>query len=387
MTKSMNKLMASGLIALIVGFSTQAHAVEEIQGVSDTGAMYALFMPDEWNGDLVLYAHGYFDPVLDISLPSSGNALRDSVLELGYAVGYSSFSSTGYALVEGVRDTDDLRDLFEATFAEPDRVYLVGRSMGGLVAILLSQKQGNHAGVSDNSDPRYDGVLTYCGTIGGARGRFEKAIHVRTLFDYFYPGVLPGTAGEAPVLTSGQTFGLVLGAVSANSGPAFDLAAVQQADITYASFDELLLSIVFQATAHARGFSELISRTRGAIPVGNSETVYVGSSDDYALNAVIDRLEADNKAANYVKTFMTPGKTLRAPVVSVHTTRDPSAPQSNQASLASQVHNPENLVIQTVNHFGHCVIDHDTEIMPAFVSLVDWVTTGARPTDGDVTAP
>ena len=42
--------------------------VSVVEGELGTGAMFALFSPANWNGDLVVYAHGYVFPNQDVQL-------------------------------------------------------------------------------------------------------------------------------------------------------------------------------------------------------------------------------------------------------------------------------------------------------------------------------
>src|SRR5438046_10509766 len=52
----------SALALILVASCGVAFATREVVGVGTTGAQYALFLPDNWNGDLVVYVHGFIDP-------------------------------------------------------------------------------------------------------------------------------------------------------------------------------------------------------------------------------------------------------------------------------------------------------------------------------------
>jgi len=63
------------------------------------GAAYKIEVPAPWNGTLVLYSHGYVapgqtNPATDVGDPITGAWLLDH----GYALAGSSYSSTGWAL-------------------------------------------------------------------------------------------------------------------------------------------------------------------------------------------------------------------------------------------------------------------------------------------------
>lgn len=133
------------------------------------GAKYAFFVPPNWDGELVLYAHGFIDPALPIALPTADQLepFRDALLGLGYAVGYSSFSKNGLAVKEGANETEQLRGLFVSQFSPPVRVYLTGHSLGGLIAVNLIEKFPSH----------YAGALPMCAPVGGSQAAVDYVGH------------------------------------------------------------------------------------------------------------------------------------------------------------------------------------------------------------------
>ena len=95
---------------------TSASSVWSRQLTGSTGscALYAFFVPTNWNGDVVYYAHGIVDAALPVALPTGDGFpdLRDALGQLGYAVAYSSFSENGWAVKDGVESTHQLREVF-----------------------------------------------------------------------------------------------------------------------------------------------------------------------------------------------------------------------------------------------------------------------------------
>ena len=66
-----------------------------------SGAGYRMEVPANWNGDLVLYAHGYRGTGLELTV---GNpAIRDYLLSKGYAWAASSYRANGYVPGVGAR--------------------------------------------------------------------------------------------------------------------------------------------------------------------------------------------------------------------------------------------------------------------------------------------
>lgn len=161
----------------------------EVTGKIGPGALYALSIPANWNGDLVIYAHGYFSPLVPVALPNIPR-LRDGLLALGFGVAYSSYAENGFAIRDGVLRTRQLLGLFASNFGQPRRTYLASTSMGAAVVLRLAEE----------NPQLFDGVLPMCGIVGGAQMELDYLFNVRVLFDYFYPGVIPGDAVNVPEL-------------------------------------------------------------------------------------------------------------------------------------------------------------------------------------------
>ncbi len=99
------------LLFAIGCLATVAAAQQVVQGALEDGSLYEFQVPANWNGELALYAHEYYDPEFFASpesvilppapfLPLSSSiliSLRAHLLDLGYAVGYSSYASNGWA--------------------------------------------------------------------------------------------------------------------------------------------------------------------------------------------------------------------------------------------------------------------------------------------------
>src|SRR3989338_1323114 len=92
------------------------------------GAGYQIEVPDNWNGDLVLYAHGFRGTGLELTV--SMPRIRAYLVANGYAWAASSYSKTGYDVKQGVKDTHALGQLFNGLVGHPRRTYVTGHSTG-----------------------------------------------------------------------------------------------------------------------------------------------------------------------------------------------------------------------------------------------------------------
>lgn len=128
------------------------------------GADYRVETPEDWNGTLLLFSHGYvpagfFPPgqeppaaMTNRPLPN-GQTSEQWLLDHGYALAASNYKGvTGYQVQQGARDQLKLLDWFEQEIGAPQRTIATGQSMGGSLAVKLA-----------NENPsRFDGVATFC---------------------------------------------------------------------------------------------------------------------------------------------------------------------------------------------------------------------------------
>jgi pimeloyl-ACP methyl ester carboxylesterase len=239
--------------------------------------------------------------------------------------------------------------------------------------------------LAQENPQHYDGVLPMCGPVGGSQVEIDYIMNVRVLFDYFYPGVIPGDAVHVP---EGLDFGTdvvpaVLDAILTNPASAFELAGVDQVDIHYADFGELIESILtglfFNTLSDFMG--DLRERTHGHDYFDNTRVAYTGSADDAALNARVGRFAAAPDALEFLRQWYQPDGKLTMPVLTVHTTRDPVVPRLHDAAFQAAVAaaGKSDLLIQRfIDVFGHCSEDWADDLK-AFDDLRTWVETGIRP--------
>lgn len=136
---------------------------EGIQG----DAVYSAEIPDEWNGGLVMYTHGFRGngEALAVSIPDP--AWRGTVIGAGYAWAASSFSANYYDVRAGVEDTNRLalevmdyieRD-FGQRFDEPGQRLISGYSMGGHIAAAAVEREARETA---RFRVEYAGAAPFC---------------------------------------------------------------------------------------------------------------------------------------------------------------------------------------------------------------------------------
>lgn len=104
------------------------------------GGVYRIEIPDTWNGEFVLYAHGFVSNAgaQGSALRVGNSPIREHLVEEGFAWAASSYRCNGYVPGQGLLDTMALTGLFTKfnNGRAPQRVFLTGTSMGGHVTLL-----------------------------------------------------------------------------------------------------------------------------------------------------------------------------------------------------------------------------------------------------------
>ena len=340
------------------------------------GSLYRLFRPAHWNGRLLLYAHGTVRPDRPIALPAEGQAVILLAALESTATAFSSFRENGWAVKDGGQRTEQLRGIFTSKFGRPTRTYIAGGSQGGLIATMLAERHPQH----------YAGALSLCGPNAGATRNVKYVGDIRTLFDYFYPGVLPGNAVSLPpdVDVDTQVIQPALRAIAADPSGAAAIAHIDQTPLPGLTPSEIASSISTALFYHGSLLGNVLDHTHGHPVYDNTATVYSGSlpPDELAsINAGVPRYRGSPAGENYVHHYYDPTGRLSIPFLSMYNTRDPDVPLFNHLAYRAKVAAAGRsafLVDRPVEGFGHCQFTPD-EAIAAFRDLVRWAESGVRP--------
>jgi pimeloyl-ACP methyl ester carboxylesterase len=363
------------------GEAAQTSAVSlwasQIVDTTGPGAAYAMFIPTNWDEsgrNLMVYVHGLVYPDSAIALPKI-DSLRDSLGAKGFAVAYSSFSETGWAVKDGAERSHQLRGLFASRFGQPARTFIYGRSLGGLIAVMLAEKYPG----------QYAGAFAECGLVSGSPRGFSYLFDVRRLFDYFYPGILPGNALGVPEdwQPSPNDASLVQSAMAADMTGALAITKIDQTPLQFATPAQLRAAIIDVLTVHAFEVNDIILRSHGQPPV--SSVTFTSSNTNPALrlgdellesiNANTLQFEAAPNAATFAEHYYDPSGDLRIPVMTLTTTRDPRLPSAmNDLVYQGRVDaagKSDLLLRKQVVRFGHCNFTANERLL-TFLQFVPW---------------
>jgi pimeloyl-ACP methyl ester carboxylesterase len=341
----------------------------------ENGELYRICMPDlvAWNGDLVVYAHGYVPEWEPLAIPAEATQIGTAVTFQGYAFATTSYRTNGLAVLPAIEDLQLLVDEFTLEHPEVEDVLLIGFSQGGLITTLSVER----------FPQIYDGGLSGCGPIGGAQPMLDYFINFRIIFDYFFPGLMPGSPLDIPAdFMDGLADESIVWDDFFTDNIAPDVTAPENASlvdqllrVTDAPYD---LSHATETISDALRYSVYaahdMSLTFAASPFDNQDTVYTGSDDDAALNAAVPRYTADPDAQAALAAYDTGGD-LTVPLVTLHTTLDPIVPfwhdtlYAGKVSAAGADIRHDSLPVE---RYGHCNFETN-EVLSAFDLLVDRV--------------
>lgn len=360
------------------------------------GAGWRVEIPQSWNGDLVLYAHGYAGAGDQLAVQNPNAAFRANLLTKGYAWAASSYRANGYVPGIGAEDTNDLlkivNDLrINGKKPKVNRVYLYGVSMGGHVVGNMIERWKNS----------YAGAMPTCGVMGD-----------NELFDFFQDMYLVAEklAGNTPIVPTpadyytnpqqgwlvtrtklgtpfpttltpaGQTFKQIIENLSGGDRPIYDQGFVGS-----------------NGGDFAFNFGSAVSGPGRE----NLETVYqldtnpALSAEEIAFNATIPRVAADkqdrDKNGIYNSETSSPaieGK-FKIPVITLHTLGDLFVPfhmEQIYARRAIAAGNDDLLVQRAIRGRAHCEFV-PSELITAFDDLVSWVVGGVKPAGDDLLNP
>ena len=348
------------------------------QGKLDSGALYLICVPATgWNGDLVVYAHGYTSPTEPLGFQNlilpDGTYLPDVILGQQYAFATTSYRQNGLSILEGANDIRKLTALFPQVNngQRATHTYLTGVSEGGLITTLLIEQ----------SPKQFSGGLAACGPIGSFRRQIDYFGDFRVLFDYFFPGVLPGSPINVPpdVMAQWDTDYVpkIKQALAANPSATAQLMSTfiwssgapiglsNSARWDYATINLLWYNVFSTNDAWHK---------LGGNPFDNHIRVYRGSANDWRLNQKVERFRADPTALQNLVPYETSGQVTR-PLVTIHTTGDEIVPYWQELRYLAKLETSGKGRVTSIPilRSGHCNFT-SKEALGAFNLLVGQVT-------------
>ena len=372
-------------------------------GVLD-GSAYMVEVPANWNGKLVMFAHGYAGtgPTLSVTPPG----IRRHLVRSGYAWAASSYSTNYYDVRAGVEDTNALALAFNAIAAQngrplasPVRTYITGRSMGGHIAAAAVETETLATAVNKY---HYHAALPMCGVMADVE-----------LFNRFAGMQVAAQALAGVPDQPFDSWGSVQAQVSSSLFASFPTAASPTMPIITTAKGAQFASVVKNLTGGERPMF-----TEGFGYGGSFRFAWNGFGGDGTINGILNQNALDTQALRYTidgdtagtsalnaaaqKLTAQPGANrlrrdglrwvpavngaFKVPVLSIHTLGDLYVPFAMQQSYAQRVAAKGNsalLVQRAQRGAAHCDFTV-AEQVESFEALAAWEQGGTKPPGDDV---
>jgi len=333
------------------------------------GSVYQIEVPDDWNGRLVLYLHGFQGLAPKASVQAPG--LRAYLIRHGYAWGASSYSSTALIPGRAADETAAVWDYFATTYGRPAYTYITGHSMGGGATNIAAERYGD----------RFDGALSICGFAG-------QAAQAEIVNDWFFAAAYAAGVKPGEFDPNGDLNELIYGRIV----PALEDPARRE------TFESILTGITGGPRAFDRAgihAEEATNWVRAKILVAsrigmNADRLYAFSpatsvsSEDF--NRGVIRLADDpDRLTSFTAGNEITGK-LQMPMITLHTTGDWQVPIDQEQILRRKVDEAGagDLLVQRAIRDPHHCNTTATEWERGVEDLVAWVEDGVTPAGEDL---
>ncbi|WP_367381928.1 hypothetical protein [Stenotrophomonas cyclobalanopsidis] len=306
------------------------------------GAPWRLDVPAPWNGELVMLAHGYEPVGVPRETPMAAADSTQALLDAGYAVAQSAYSSQGWAVADAVADMERLRQHALGELKHVRRTWMLGFSMGGAITVASLERHPQG----------YAGGISLCGANLPGDVLAGELLTTLVAFDYFFPkaeglpaaGLLSDEAGALPQMVLYQG---IAAALATRPARAAQLATRLQV------VPEALAGAI---SLHALVLHELAKRA-GGMPAGNIGIVYSGFGDDAAFNAGVQRVQGEAAGQAYVRDQLALNGALQRPLVIQFNHDDPSIVPRMQTvypQLVARAGSASKLQVLPPAGEGHC---------------------------------
>jgi hypothetical protein len=373
-----------------------------------TGAGYQIEVPANWNGDLIMWAHGYRGEGARLFFNNAEIApgvvspaefpieVRAWMLENGYAWAQSTYSKNGYNVAQGVKDTHALSKRFNGLVGEPTDVFITGYSMGGHITAVSAEQFSRS----------YTAAMPMCGVVGDY-ALFDYFLDVNAAAQQIALGTSQFPVGDDYLTTTvpdikaelGPFFPFVLDA----EGLAFAQLVELRSGGDRPGFDDAFRFWNSTATDPDGNFLFGLGTGNGALPgrpgvaVDNIGVVYQTDLDpalstaEAELNDEIVRVAADRSArsSNGLSNVPKVAGDISIPTLTMHNLGDLFVPFHNEivyGAEAAASGTSDLLVQRAILGAIHCDFAA-SEVIAGLSDLITWADGGPRPAGDDVLDP
>ena len=364
----MKKILLFCLILSV--YLSHAQLVSKIDTGAIKNARYRIIFPENYQNKLIMYAHGYeFMGSPSQSKNPDWPKRMAPFLERGFAVAASDYAIQGFALPQGVDDTENLRKYFYKKYGKPDSTFMVGHSMGGGISMAIME----------NFDKNYHGALPLCPFASRAYLQCRKEFDMYATFNVLFPGVVPSLSNVTDinvpyVALNPREFGPRSKAIKDGFMKDSVLAAAfaKRFDL---KLSDLPMSLMFNENVLRDN-----AQKAGGNPFDNTNTIYTGFGNDLEMNKKVERLTATGDPNKLFGKYDKTGN-INKPMLMMHTIYDQLIPPTfGEVNFENMVHKQgkdQNFTVKYTNGQAHCAFT-PSQTAKAFDELRAWVKTGVK---------
>jgi pimeloyl-ACP methyl ester carboxylesterase len=336
-----------------------------------SGAAYRIFFPPNWKGKLVMYAHGYefMDTPRQSQNPGFAKTMA-SFLDRGFAVAASDYQYQGFALTQGVDDTEALRSYFVKKYGKPDTTFIVGHSMGGGVTLATLENFGQN----------YQGGVPLCPMSTQPYLQFRRAFDLYATFNGLFPGIATPLANIFNLSKPYQASDFRSMLPKSKEMRTAILAKDSVLAVAFAKHYELKTDDLPMVLFFFGNMLRDLAQKQGGNPIDNTNTLYSGFPNDLEVNLKAERLVATASTDKLFKKYDRTGK-IDKPTLLMHTLYDQLIPPmygvDNFENMVHQQDRDQYFTVFYTNGQGHCNFTPQ-QVNEAFDRLRVWVKTGKK---------
>ncbi len=366
------------LFLLFIAHFAMAQNIAKIDSGVVNQAKYRILFPQNWKGKLVMYAHGYEfmgSRPLQSQNPEFLTRMQP-FLERGFAVAASDYQYQGFALPQGVDDTEALRQYFISKYGQPDSTFMVGHSMGGGITLATIENLGKN----------YNGALPLCPLSSRPYLQCRKEYDMYATFNGLFPNVVTSLSeifdlskpyqAQSPSRMMAKVRAIKKAILAKDS--ALAVAFAKRFDL---KLDDLPFSLFFNENV----LRDVAQKAQGN-PFDNTNTLYSGFPDNLLVNQKAERLPATANPDVIFSKYDRSGN-INVPTVLMHTVYDQLIPATygvvNFENMVHQQHKDQYFTVKYTNGQGHCNFTPQ-QTGKAFDELRTWVKTGNKAKAGFV---
>ena len=353
------------------------------EGTLPSQSRYKICLPSTATSDLVIWVHGYKVPADPLGFqdapPDNVTDLSTMITGLGFSYATTTYRSNGLVVQDSKQDILELLAQVKAGNPEfaTSRVYLIGASMGGLIATQLAESNPNNA---------FSGALALCGIVGDFPRELNYWGNYNVLFHASFKDVVTAWGATQPdSTTTSSVWDATYKPIITNAVIANPTVAQLLLTISKAAYDPTNVTTAV-ATIQDLAYFSLLSTNDAALRLGgnpfeNSAYWYSGTTDDWALNQQVVRYSTSPTVRQALAAYETTGQP-NIPIVVVHTTLDPVVPldQTLLYMQKAQTAGNTNVSHLLVDTYGHCNFT-TAQLTQSFTLLVSKVTGLPLPVD------